>query len=88
MPTKKRTLASQVAVRGPLPKLPDELIDQLVEGPIGRAFTMGRHEKPPISGADLGRSQRTVRSIFERRLAYGGFTLEPVAAGPNFWPIG
>ena len=34
MPTKKRTLASQVAERGPLPKLADELIDQLVKGPM------------------------------------------------------
>ena len=34
MPTKKRTVASQAAERGPLPKLPDELIDQLVKGPM------------------------------------------------------
>jgi putative transposase len=34
MPTKKRTVASQAAERGPLPTLPDELIDHLVKGPM------------------------------------------------------
>lgn len=31
---KKRTAASQAAARGPLPELPDELMDQLVKGPM------------------------------------------------------
>jgi putative transposase len=31
---KKRTVASQVAARGPLPALPEGLIDQLVKGPM------------------------------------------------------
>ena len=35
MPTKKkRTVASQVAARGPLPELPKQLLDQLVTGPM------------------------------------------------------
>ena len=31
---KKRTVASQAAARGPLPALPKELLDQLVNGPM------------------------------------------------------
>jgi hypothetical protein len=31
---KKRTVASQAAARGPLPALPEGLIDQLVKGPM------------------------------------------------------
>ena len=34
MPTKKRTLAGQAAERGPLPSIPPELIEQLVQGPM------------------------------------------------------
>ena len=34
MPTKKRTVAAQAAERGPLPKLPEELLDHLVKGPM------------------------------------------------------
>jgi transposase-like protein len=34
MPRRKKTVAGQAAARGPLPALPDELIDQLVKGPI------------------------------------------------------
>ena len=34
MPTKKRTLAAQAAERGPLPSIPPELIEQLVQGPM------------------------------------------------------
>ena len=32
MPTKKRTVAAQAATRGPLPEMPAELIEQLVQG--------------------------------------------------------
>src|ERR1700744_3192304 len=31
---KKRTAASQAAARGPLPKLPEGLLDELVKGPM------------------------------------------------------
>ncbi|SOZ97451.1 transposase (fragment) [Cupriavidus taiwanensis] len=31
---KKRTVASQAAARGPLPALPDGLLDELVKGPM------------------------------------------------------
>jgi transposase-like protein len=34
MPSKKRTLAAQAAERGPLPTIPAELIEQLVQGPM------------------------------------------------------
>ncbi|MGF6964381.1 hypothetical protein OKW43_001386 [Paraburkholderia sp. WC7.3g] len=35
MPTKKkRTVASQAAARGPLPALPEGLLDELVKGPM------------------------------------------------------
>ena len=34
MPTKKRTAAAQAAARGPLPEMPAELIEQLVQGPM------------------------------------------------------
>jgi len=34
MPSKKRTLAAQAAERGPLPAIPPELIEQLVQGPM------------------------------------------------------
>jgi hypothetical protein len=34
MPTKKRTVAAQAAARGPLPEMPSELIEQLVQGPM------------------------------------------------------
>jgi transposase-like protein len=34
MPTKKRTLAAQAAERDPLPSIPPELIEQLVQGPM------------------------------------------------------
>lgn len=33
-PKKRRSVAAQAAARGPLPALPDELIDQLVKGPM------------------------------------------------------
>ncbi len=31
---KKRTVASQEAARGPLPRLPEEMLDELVKGPM------------------------------------------------------
>ncbi len=31
---KKRTVASQAAARGPLPELPEALLDELVKGPM------------------------------------------------------
>lgn len=31
---KKRTVASQAAARGPLPELPEGLLDELVKGPM------------------------------------------------------
>ncbi|MGL3792526.1 IS256 family transposase, partial [Pseudomonas aeruginosa] len=31
---KKRTIASQAAARGPLPALPEGLLDELVKGPM------------------------------------------------------
>lgn len=31
---KKRTVAAQAAARGPLPDLPQELLDELVKGPM------------------------------------------------------
>ncbi len=31
---KKRTVASQAAARGPLPALPEGLLDELVKGPM------------------------------------------------------
>ncbi len=31
---KKRTIAAQAAARGPLPELPQELLDELVKGPM------------------------------------------------------
>ena len=34
MPTKKRTVAAQAAARGPLPEMPPELIEQLVQRPM------------------------------------------------------
>lgn len=34
MPTKKRTVAAQAAQMGPLPEMPAELIEQLVQGPM------------------------------------------------------
>jgi transposase-like protein len=34
MPRKRKTVASQVAARGPLPELPEELISELVKGPM------------------------------------------------------
>lgn len=34
MPIKKRTVASQAAARGPLPALPEALLDELVKGPM------------------------------------------------------
>lgn len=34
MPSKRRTVASQAAARGPLPEVPGELLDQLVKGPM------------------------------------------------------
>ncbi|MCP3707680.1 IS256 family transposase, partial [Paraburkholderia sp. CNPSo 3274] len=34
MPMKKRTVASQAAARGPLPALPEGLLDELVKGPM------------------------------------------------------
>ena len=34
MRTKKRTIAVQAAERNPLPELPEELINQLVKGPM------------------------------------------------------
>jgi len=34
MPKKKRTVAAQAAERGPLPSIPPELVEQLVQGPM------------------------------------------------------
>jgi len=34
MPTKKKTVAAQAAQKGPLPEMPAELIEQLVQGPM------------------------------------------------------
>jgi transposase-like protein len=34
MPTKRRTVAAQATQRGPLPEMPAELIEQLVQGPM------------------------------------------------------
>ena len=34
MPRKRKTVASQVAARGPLPELPEELISELVKGVV------------------------------------------------------
>lgn len=34
LPTKKRTIAAPAAGRGPLPKLPEDLIDPLIKGPM------------------------------------------------------
>lgn len=31
---KKRTIAAQAAARGPLPELPQELLDELLKGPM------------------------------------------------------
>ncbi|NYH19317.1 hypothetical protein GGD41_006545 [Paraburkholderia bryophila] len=43
---KKRTVASQAAARGPLPELPEGLLDELVKGPMTPVTEQPPHQPP------------------------------------------
>lgn len=72
LPTKKRTIAAPAAGRGPLPKLPEDLIDPLIKGPM-----TPREVQDLMLSFDKAISERAMSAALNLHLGYGSGQAKP-----------